>query len=321
MASTSKAGRPANRDKNRPETKNRRDRFALSSKALDDPAKIATVARVHRPSLVALTLAMSLLVAASHAQSAPASSAKTNPDSSAVGYSIRGGLEIATRHFAYSDPLVIATNLRPYDVTGVPLFALGGDIRPFVWTDVPVLKHASLSFDYAFAPALVSSTDASDDIKTSWDHGDLTLRVPVRLGKHLRAPTITPTLGYGWLGFSFVNTGPLAAEIPTVTYRFVRAGITGEITLTKPLTLIASFDYLAPLEGGSVYERFRDPTVDGIGAKLGCGINIAQNTRLTLMFDYTRFFSSFVPVPGDAFVAGGALDQFGTVKAGIEYGN
>ena len=30
--------------------------------------------------------------------------------------------------------------------------------------------------------------------------------------------------------------------------------------------------------------------------------------------------SSFVPIPGDAYVAGGALDQFGSVKVGIEYG-
>jgi hypothetical protein len=38
------------------------------------------------------------------------------------------------------------------------------------------------------------------------------------------------------------------------------------------------------------------------------------------MLDYTRFFPSFVPIPGDVYVAGGALDQFGTIKIGVEYG-
>lgn len=268
---------------------------------------------VRRSLFVALSLPLTSLTSVAHAQS----TAESPPN---VGYSLRAGIELAARSFAYSDPLVIATNLRPYDVAGVPLVTFGGDIRPFAWSRVPVLERAALGFDYAFAPSLTSSTDDGSDIRTSWDHGDIALRVPVRLGKHARAPQIAMTIGYGWLGFSFAETGPLAAEIPTVTYRFVRVGASGEVALGKRLSLMAAFDYLAPLSGGSVYERFRDPTINGIDARLGLGLGIAKDTRLLLIFDYTRFFSSFVPIPGDAYVAGGALDQFGSVKLGIEYG-
>jgi hypothetical protein len=237
-----------------------------------------------------------------------------------VGYSLRAGLEVGARWFAYSDPLVIATNLRPYDVVGVPLLTFGGELRPFVWSRVPVLEKLAISFDYAFAPTLDSSTNDSEDINTMWDHGDLNVHVPVRLGKHDHAPQIGATIGYGWLGFSFATTGPLAAEIPSASYRFVRIGLTTQIPLSKRWAINAAFDYLGPLAGGAVYDRFRDSTINGIDAQFGIGVEFARGTRALLSIDYTRFFSSFVPIPGDAYVAGGALDQFGGVKIGIEYG-
>jgi hypothetical protein len=237
-----------------------------------------------------------------------------------VGYSLRAGVEVGARWFTYSDPLVIATNLRPYDVVGVPLLTFGGEFRPLVWSHVPILDELGIRFDYAFAPSLDSSTNEGETIRTSWDHGDLALHVPVRLGKRPHAPRIGATIGYGWLGFTFSETGPLATEIPSATYRFVRIGLNSEVALNRQLSLTAAFDYLGTFSGGSVYERFRDATINGIDARLGLSFDIAERTRLLLMLDYTRFFSSFVPIPGDAYVAGGALDQFGTIKIGVEYG-
>ena len=268
-------------------------------------------------SLTVLPLALTLLHAPDAAAQTQQNAAESAPS---VGYSLRAGVEVGARWFTYSDPLVIATNLRPYDVVGVPLLSFGGDLRPFVWSHVPVLDRLGIGFDYAFAPSLDSSTNDGQDIRTSWDHGDLKLHVPVRLGKQPRAPQIGATLGYGWIGFSFGATGSLAAEIPTVTYRFVRIGFNGEMALGRHFYVTAAFDYLGPISGGSVYDRFRDATIHGIDAKLGAGIDITEGTRVSIMLDYTRFFSSFVPIPGDAYVAGGALDQFGSIKMGIEYG-
>ncbi len=288
---------------------------------LDVSTKISTVGVVRPPSSTALPVAMMLFASLSTVRDAFAQSPQNTMESAPiVGYSLRAGIEVGARWFAYSDPLVVATNLRPYDIVGVPLLTFGGDLRPLAWSRVPVLDQLAISFDYAFAPTLDSSTNDGEDIRTSWDHGDLSLRVPVRLGKLPRSPQIGATIGYGWLGFSFATTGPLAEEIPTVTYRFVRIGLTGEMSLSKRWAVNAAFDYLGPLGGGSVYDRFRDATIDGIDAKMGVSVEIAKQTRLLLMLDYTRFFSSFVPIPGDAYVAGGALDQFGSVKIGIEYG-
>lgn len=287
---------------------------------LDVSTKMGTVRVVRLLLPIAILIPAMLVARASFALDATAArekAAETAPD---VGYSLRIGAEAGARWFSYSDPLSIATNLRPYDVVGVPLVTIGGSLRPFAWTRQTVLDRLEIRFDYAFAPTLDSSTNDGQTVTTTWDHGDTLLFVPVRLGKHLHAPVLGARMGYGWLGFSFGTTSSLDQEIPTVTYRFIRMGLNAEMALTQRLSVTAGFDYLATLSGGAVYDRFRDPSVAGIDAQIGAGVTIAANTRLLMLFDYTRFFSSFVPVPGDAYVAGGALDQFGIFKIGIEYG-
>lgn len=264
---------------------------------------------------------MMLCATSSSARDATSQAHETaSKSASNVGYSLRAGLEVGARWFTYSDPLYVATNLRPYDIVGVSLLTFGGDLRPFVWTDSRIWEQLTIGFDYAFAPAFESTTSDGTTINTSWDHGDLKLQLPVRLAKHALDPRLGPTFGYGFIGFSFSTSSPIAAEIPTATYRFVRIGLAGSMTFAQRFTLKAGFDYLAPTSGGAVYDRFRDVTLNGIDARLGLAAEMTEGIRAHLVFDYTRFFSSFVPIPGDAYVAGGALDQYGSIQIGIEYG-
>ena len=233
--------------------------------------------------------------------------------------SLHLGIEIGARWFRFSDPLKIATNLRPYDVEGVPLFVLGGEVRPLRWTRVPVLEDVGIGGEYAFAPYLVSDLTDGRSLGTSWDRGRASLRVPVRAGASAGAPVIAGVLGYEWLGFSFAGAGELEASLPTVGYHLVRVGADGQVPLYRSLSLLASFAYLAPVDGGPLYARFRDPEVGGIDVGLGLGLGVARGARVTLKLAYERFYSSFEPVPGDPYVAGGALDQFGGVEIGIDY--
>lgn len=256
----------------------------------------------------------------SSARDATSQTHETAPKSDlGVGYALRIGVDVGARWFTYSDPLYVATNLRPYDIVGVSLFTFGGDLRPFVWTDSRILEQLAVSFDYAFAPAFDSATSDGTAISTSWDHGDLKLQLPVRLAKHALDPRLGPTLGYGWNSFSFTTSSPIGTEIPSATYRFVRIGLAGSMTFARRFALKAGFDYLGAASGGDVYDRFRDVTLNGMDARLGLSTEITAGIRVNVMFDYTRFFSSFVPIPGDAYVAGGALDQFGSIQIGIEY--
>ncbi|MRG92207.1 hypothetical protein [Polyangium spumosum] len=262
---------------------------------------------------VAVALATAAAVAAASASAAAADPA------SPVGGTLRFGVEVAGRSFAYSDPLKVATNLRPYDVAGVPLLRLGGELRPLQWTRVSVLEDVGITGEYTFAPYLSSSVTAGADIRTSWDRGSVGLRVPIRLGRGEHAAVVAPVVGYGWLDFSFQETGPLAAEIPTVGYRMLRVGVDGRLRLKGPVTLLGAFEYLEPVSGGALYERFRDATIGGIDTSLGLALAVTKGAEVSLSVAYTRFFSTFVPVPGDAYVAGGALDQFVSVKLGIDY--
>ena len=47
-------------------------------------------------------------------------------------------------------------------------------------------------------------------------------------------------------------------------------------------------------------------------------IHLVRSVNLELRGIYTRFFMSFQPIPGDAFVAGGALDQFFHGEVGVK---
>jgi len=260
-------------------------------------------------------LAFCLLAGAGAAKAAEPEKQQSSP----IAGSLRAGLEIGTRLFAYSDPLRTSTNLRPYDIAGAPLLVFGGDLRPFTWTHTRILEELSIDAEYAFAPSLSSTTSDGSELETSWDRGNLTLRAPIRIGKDPLAPFVAPRIGYGWLGFSFQETGPLAAEIPTVSYRLVRAGIDGRIRVAGPLSALALFEWLEPIEGGKLYERFRDATIGGIQADLGLALSLGDRTELALSASYTRFFSTFLPIPGDAYVAGGALDEFVGARIAVSH--
>lgn len=229
------------------------------------------------------------------------------------------GVEVAARWFAYSDPLKIATNLRPYDAVGVPLLVFGGELRPLSWTRLPIVSKIGIAGEYAFAPYLTSSITGGKDLQTSFERGLLTLRIPVRLGHKKRAPVIAPRLGYESLVFEYQDAPELSASLPTTNYKILRIGVDATSRFWGPLVAFGSFEWLSPLEGGAVYDRFRDITVNGIDAQLGLGVHIAAGTEVRLSAGYTRFFSTFLPVPGDAYVAGGALDQFGGIKLGVNY--
>jgi hypothetical protein len=195
----------------------------------------------------------------------------------------------------------------------------GGELRPLVWTRLPVISDIGMAFEYAFAPYLTSSITGGKALQTSFERGLLTLRVPVRLGHKKRAPVIAPRFGYESLVFEYQDSPELSSSLPTTNYKILRMGLDMTSRFWGPLSAFGSFEWLSPLEGGPVYDRFRDIRVNGIDASVGLGVHIASGTEVRLTAGYTRFFSTFLPVPGDAYVAGGALDQFGGIKLGVHY--
>ena len=52
---------------------------------------------------------------------------------------------------------------------------------------------------------------------------------------------------------------------------------------------------------------------------LGLGIKLTDGLEARLVAEYARFFYSFTPQVGDAYVAGGALDQIYGMRLGAAY--
>ena len=58
---------------------------------------------------------------------------------------------------------------------------------------------------------------------------------------------------------------------------------------------------------------------DGVDVGAGVAYPLPRGFEVALRARYTRYFSAFHPVPGDASVAGGALDEYITFGGGVSY--
>lgn len=221
-------------------------------------------------------------------------------------FSVEVGMEAAGRFFAFSDG--ISSNLRTYDVIPAPVFFVGAEVYPAGWTTVPVLRDIGLTVDYARAFALQSATADGTPINTVYQRFSAGLRVRIPFSR----PT-GPVLGVSgrYYKHTFIADEPdaLKGQIPNVDYSAIRAGVDARFPLGRP-AIVVGFDWIEPLSSGPVYARFTNAKVHGVGAKLGLDVKLVSGFELRVAAEYSRFFSDFDPVLGDAYIAGGALDQY-----------
>ena len=57
----------------------------------------------------------------------------------------------------------------------------------------------------------------------------------------------------------------------------------------------------------------------GVDARVGLAVPLPLGFEARLIASYARYFYAFSPVPGDRYVAGGALDQLATGHLGLAY--
>jgi len=77
-----------------------------------------------------------------------------------------------------------------------------------------------------------------------------------------------------------------------------------------PIALTAGASYLPAISAGAPTDRFRGTSFAAV--ELGGGLAVpvmARSLELRANLDYTRVFYTFHPIPGDLYVAGGALDH------------
>ncbi len=224
--------------------------------------------------------------------------------------------EMGGRHMTFND--AISQNIRPYDVLGVPMIAASAAVYPAAGTGLPVLKNIGLAARFTMAVGLTSSTKAGQEaIGNTWIRFRAGLRWRFVPGSD-KGPVLTLTGDYGMDTFSFDKAGALAASVPSVDYSYIRAG--GEVRLPiGPLALELGGGYRGLLGVGATGDRFTDGSALAFDGFVGFAVPLPAGFELRLSGDYSRVFYAFHPVLGDAYVAGGAVDEMLGARLGVAY--
>jgi hypothetical protein len=261
-------------------------------------------------------------------------------------FNIYAGAEFGGRFFDYSRSEVDTPNLRPYDVFGVPGLQLAGEVYPMATLGIVVLSDIGITVSYMHAFGLDSQTeDAVYLFGTNWNRFGAGLRYRQRVAEvDTRAVFLGFNGSFHFQNFTFdpesERAGEIVDSIATVEYLYMRAGIDARIPVISWFALQPSFGFDAPLNSGEaepaecmdlaptdpnpapdchLYERFRDPTVYAIDMGLRIIFVLPKGFETSAGVEYTRFFSSFAPMPGDDYIAGGALDQYVSLRVGLGY--
>jgi hypothetical protein len=261
-------------------------------------------------------------------------------------FNIYVGAEFGGRFFDYSRSEVDTANLRPYDVFGVPGLHVAGEIYPFATLGIVVLSNIGLTVSYMHAFGLDSQTeDGVYLFGTNWNRFGAGLRYRQPLVENAGLPVILGFNGsFHFQNFTFDAESEQAPEIideiATVKYLYMRGGVDARIPIVEWFALAPSFGFIGTLNSGEeepgacqddnpldtepapdchLYERFRDPSAFGIDMGLYVAFVIGKGFETRAGVEYTRFFSSFNPEPGDDYIAGGALDQYLALRVGAAY--
>jgi len=230
--------------------------------------------------------------------------------------SLQAAMGVGMRHFSYVDRLT--PSLRPYDLDAAPLASITATAYPLaLLTRVPVIRDLGITGEYAQAFAVSSQDSSGNHVGTTWQSFDVGAieRIPLT-----RAVMLHVSLGYGGNDFQFDQSlASAGAALPGVAYRFMRAAADLRVELLSALAVFAGGSYLDVLDSGAMGQLFPRETVGGVEAHVGASYAFTPHWQASLGAAYTRFFYSFNPVPGDASVAGGALDEQTRVQAAFAY--
>jgi len=265
-----------------------------------------------KPAAPALVVEASPRPAVDEAASAHPAAAGEASWAHAIGV-LRASVEMGSRDFRYVDRLT--PTLRSYSLFAAPMARIDGEIYPLARSGLPVLDGLGVTADYAIAFALSSADASGASVGTSWSRLDVGARERIPLG---RVAVLGLHGGYGQIVYSFDGSPDTTTQVPSVEYHFVRAGLDARFLLGA-LSLYVDGSYLGVLSTGPVGAYFPRETVGGVEARAGVAQSLGAGFLLSAEASYTRFFYTLNPTPGDAYVAGGALDQMVTASLGLGY--
>lgn len=223
-------------------------------------------------------------------------------------------MEVGGRRFAYNDALT--SNLRGYQVAGVPLASVAVQLFPFGGKK-GALRDVGFDVSYQRALYLSSATPEGMNVDSTWSRLEAVALWRLRARK-TTGPLVTLGGGFGLHDFTFDEGTGIDDELPNVSYSYLRVGA-GLIFPSGRWSFGVDAAWMPVLGGGDLMERFPQATAQGVDVRAIAVIKLARQWDLRIGLDYMRYFYDMKPEPGDQYVAGGALDEFFVLQAGVTY--
>lgn len=233
---------------------------------------------------------------------------------------LRAEFHSVGRGFSYSDP--ITTNLRPYSVTFMPTPGVALEAYPLTLTGNGALAGLGLSFGFRTSLGVKSArADGAVSFPTTYSSLELGALYRIMLGDGYGGAALIPSIGWSSTSFELEAVdGVREDQLPNVSYPGLRLGLGFDVPLVSRLRLYGDGAFVIVGTPGEVISStfFKAGSVNGLNARVGFSLGIVDHVAAEVGVQYQHYFYAFQPEVGDAFVAGGALDQFVVGKAGVK---
>jgi hypothetical protein len=216
------------------------------------------------------------------------------------------GPELVGRRFTYRDD--IFEQLREYDVLATPAVGAVATVYP-IGRSRGALAGLGLSGRFTHVP----SFDSEDGAGGRYTSEARSFSAGARYRYILRSIELAAALDGGSQSFSIAPRGDMAEpEFPAVEYRYLRAGLDLSIPLWSRYALAAAAGYRHVLDSGEIEsaDYFPRSSARGFDAELELSAALLWGFDLRAGAALERYGHDLDPAPGDAKVAGGALDQY-----------
>ena len=224
-----------------------------------------------------------------------------------------------TRGLAYHQDLF--GSLGGYTLPAGPVVEVKVAFYPIALATTAAISNLGIVGEAAHSVGLSSAIADGPSFPTNEDSWNLGLRwrfpfEPLELGASVR---------YGEQEFKLGEIpGNAAPPIPNYSYGFVEGRADLRLTLWRSLALMANAGYLLVVahsidetNTSTVTDYFPRASAGGLQAGAAIGWTFFDLLEPRLGADYQRFFYSFNSQPGDAYVAGGAIDQYLTLTLSL----
>ena len=251
-----------------------------------------------------------------------------SPPSSGEAVDVSAGPAWFMRSLSFNQPRndLSNTKVASYSLPRAPALFLRGDIFPGALAGMDgVAGNIGLTVDVSYLLPVVKSSGTGGNYNTSGLAYALGLKARLPLG-------LFASVSYADQTFKLTKTNSSMADsvVPGTNYKFVRADVGIREQVTPTLMLQANAGYLQCLGkpgdiGSSTY--FPRVTCNGAEAGVAAGYRLAPSFELRAGVDWRRFGLNFHVKASDVNndpsmtppIAGGAVDQYIQIYAGIAY--